>query len=260
MSYGGVASIYGELLTMERYLIVNADDFGLSPSVNLGVIDAFHAGSVSSVTIMTNMSGFEDAVEHIYTHSKLGIGMHFNLTYGSPINPPERVPSLVDEYGKFSSRLANKWTEGDILLELVSQWNRLLKVGLNPTHIDSHQHIQMYPTVYKQMVTFAHTNQLYMRRTIFDPVMGMNHPKRTDYFIMDTYYEEDGLSRLEQYLRNLRPGVTELMCHPGYVDSIVTATSEWTYVREMEHGVFTQPIIKKLLNELKIQLINFDDI
>ncbi|WP_353052407.1 carbohydrate deacetylase [Bacillus thuringiensis] len=245
---------------MEKRLIINADDFGLSPSINRGIIEAFEVGSISSATLMANTPGFEDAVEHIYRHSKLGIGMHFNLTYGSPINPPECVPSLVNAHGEFAYQLNEKWEEQDILLELMSQWECLIKAGLNPTHIDSHQHIQMYPNVYKQMVLFASSNHLCMRKTIFDPIIGMERPKSVDYFIMDIYFEGDGISRLEQHLRNLKPGITELMCHPGYVDSIVEVISDWTYVREIECHVFTQPSIKRLINELGIKLISYKDV
>lgn len=73
-----------------------------------------------------------------------------------------------------------------------------------------------------------------MRKTIFNLVIRVNHPKSTDYFIMDTYFEGDGISRLERHFQNLKFGVTELLCHPGYVDEIVTAVSDWTYVREIK--------------------------
>lgn len=245
---------------MEKYLIINADDFGLSPSVNRGIIEAFEVGNISSTTMMANMPGFEDAVEHILKCPTLGVGMHFNLTYGSPINPPERVPSLVNEHGRFSYQLANDWEEVDIFIELHSQWDRFIRAGLTPTHIDSHQHIQMYLKVYKQLVSFANLNQLYMRKTPFDPIIGMHPLKSTDYFIMDIYFEGDGISRLECHLQNLKPGVTELMCHPGYVDDIVTTVSDWTDVREIECHVFTQSIIKEFINKYGIHLVNYKEI
>lgn len=245
---------------MDKYLIINADDFGLSQSINKGILEVFKIGNISSSSLMANMPGFEDAVRHTEKYPTLGVGMHVNLTYGSPINSPERVPSLVNEYGVFSYKLANTWEEADISVELKSQWERLMKAGLNPTHIDSHQHIQMYPKVYKHMVSLANSHNISMRKTIYDPSVGITPHKKIDYFVMDTYFEGDGISRLLQHIQNLKCGVTEIMCHPGYIDSVVSTVSEWTYVREIECRVFSQPIIRELISELGIHLINYREI
>lgn len=80
-------------------LIVNADDFGYSKGVNLGIIEAHRAGVVTSTTTMVNMGGFEHAVQLARETPTLGVGIHLVLTCGAPVS--HDVPSLTDEHGRF---------------------------------------------------------------------------------------------------------------------------------------------------------------
>ncbi len=245
---------------MNKYLIINADDCGLSPSVNQGVVELHQMGYISSVTLMVNMPGFEDATRVIKENPNLGVGLHFNLTYGSPISDPENVPSLVNAGGEFSFEI-ERWKKDDVVTELSAQWSRFKKTGLQPTHIDSHQHIQKYPCVYEPMVLLAQKRNLPMRRMGQEPTIeGMQHPLSADRFILDFYFKGDGESRLEQHLKELQPGITELMCHPGHVDDYVKAISTWTDVREKEFEVFCNHELVSMLQKLDITLIHYGQI
>ena len=75
-------------------VIINADDFGYSQGINLGIIEAHKNGILSSTTMMANMPGFEHGVELAKNNPKLGIGVHLNLTCGKPLL--DNVPSLTD--------------------------------------------------------------------------------------------------------------------------------------------------------------------
>lgn len=77
---------------MNRQVIINADDFGLSPAVNRGIIEAYRAGGITSTSMMVNMPGLADAVHAARSLPGLGVGLHFNLTYGRPLSDP--APSL----------------------------------------------------------------------------------------------------------------------------------------------------------------------
>ena len=70
-----------------RRLIINADDFGLTPGVNRGIIQAHHRGIVTSATLMANGSAFETAAEAARTESNLGVGCHVVLLDGKPVSP-----------------------------------------------------------------------------------------------------------------------------------------------------------------------------
>ena len=140
---------------MFRRLIVNADDFGLARSVSTGIIDVYQAGQLSSTTLMVNMPGTEEAVDLAERHPGLGVGLHFNLTEGCPLTDAR---SLVDADGAFLLRgelirrsIRGRVEPSEITRELTAQLDRFVSLGLTPTHLDSHQHVHMVPTVFRAM-------------------------------------------------------------------------------------------------------------
>ena len=91
-------------MTTTRRLIINADDFGLSPGVNRGIVEAHASGSVTSTSMLVNLPAFGDAVHYAARSPGLGVGLHFNLTAGAPLSRAEDVPSLCDPAtGRFLS-------------------------------------------------------------------------------------------------------------------------------------------------------------
>ncbi|MBP1964473.1 carbohydrate deacetylase [Paenibacillus aceris] len=242
-----------------KYVIINADDFGLSPSVNRGIVEAFQAGGITSTTLMVNMPGFEEAVNLSRVHPELGVGLHFNLTYGSPVSSPRDVPSLVKQDGSFYDiKTACTREERDIEIELNAQWHRFLATGLRPTHLDSHHHIhQIFPAVFRAMNHLAVKENIPMRRSqTSQEAISPSHLK-TDHIILDTYDKQDGLHQLLHYLHQLPEGTTEVMCHPGYIDDTLRSISEWTEPREAEMAVYRDPMVKTTYQALGIQPIHF---
>lgn len=244
---------------MNKYLIINADDFGLSSGVNRGIIEAFDAGVVSSTTIMVNLSGFDDAIARLKGCSRLGVGLHFNLTYGCPLSPMNKVPSLVDETGSFSRKVEN-WEEAEVRIELTAQWCRLQNAGIKVDHLDSHHNVQKYRTVYRPMVILARQEKIAMRRLQTEPVINIPHPRSADRFIDDLYFEGDGLERIIKNFASIEPGITELMCHPGYADEEVFAISAWTTERERELEVLTQSEVTIALQRYRIKLTHYGEL
>lgn len=123
---------------MMKLLIVNADDFGLSPGVNYGIIEAHRHGLVTSTTAMMNAGGIEHAAEISADYPLLGVGLHFVLSYGRPLSA---MPSLVREghLGKWVWEVAKQGSlaDEDIVAELHQQFDRFVSLfGRQPTHID----------------------------------------------------------------------------------------------------------------------------
>jgi len=143
-------------------LILNADDFGLTKGVNEAVFDLASRDALSSTTVMINMPNAVDA-SLLVDFSKLGIGLHFNLTEGSPVVDPLLVPTLIDDQAQFHSqrefrkRLANnRIRKEEILTELRAQFKALRTlVGDRITHIDSHQNIHKAVPVAYALIQFA---------------------------------------------------------------------------------------------------------
>ena len=85
-----------------RRLIVNADDFGRSHSINEAVIRAHREGILTGASLMTNEPGFDEAVKLAKENPKLGVGLHLTLLCGHSALPPEKIPGLVNPRGEFS--------------------------------------------------------------------------------------------------------------------------------------------------------------
>ncbi|MGS0764850.1 carbohydrate deacetylase [Syntrophomonas curvata] len=241
---------------MTKYLIINADDCGLAPGVNRAIIDLHQAGVVKSTSLMVNMPGFQDAARRLVNIPTLGVGLHLNLSSGSPISPASWVPSLVDGEGGFSEEL--DWNERDIMIELKAQMNRLLTAGIRPTHIDSHRFTQDRKTVCRPMILLARSMKLPMRRTGWEPALDMRLPPGVDNFYAHAYFEDGGKNLLLENLRSLPHGTSELICHPGYVDECLESVCTWTQVREIEFGVLSDPEVLETIRALEIRLINYN--
>ncbi|WP_186327552.1 carbohydrate deacetylase [Paenibacillus sp. Y412MC10] len=246
---------------MNRQVIINADDFGLSPAVNRGIIEAYRAGGITSTSMMVNMPGLADAVHAARSLPGLGVGLHFNLTYGRPLSDPAAVPSLVRENGVFlDGKIRRSRNAADVAAELDAQWNRFLETSLFPTHLDSHQLLhQDDPVIYRVMAELACRHRIPLRRSqIEHPHLSPPALKMTDRVLLDTYGDSEGLQRLLCYIRSAPDGITEIMCHPGYVDDVLRGLSEWTEIRERELRVFTNPEIAWTMQACSIEPVNFN--
>lgn len=138
-----------------KRIIVNADDFGITDSVNAAVIDAFRAGCLSSTTLLVNGAAAGAAAELARTHPGLGVGLHFNLTLGASSAPRAEVTSLLRDDGQFPDRdelarrvLRGRVRAGEIRTELRAQLDAFAALGLAPTHVDSHQHVHAFPPIF----------------------------------------------------------------------------------------------------------------
>src|SRR5262249_40646690 len=120
----GLLSMHRPPSARMKKLIVNADDFGLTESVNRGVLEAHHRGILTSATLMANGAAFESAVALARAAPRLGVGVHLNLSEGRPVSDPGSVPSLVDERGPFYAspvRLLARILLGEVRLEEVER-------------------------------------------------------------------------------------------------------------------------------------------
>ncbi|MBI4677458.1 MAG: ChbG/HpnK family deacetylase [Elusimicrobia bacterium] len=162
-------------------IIVNADDFGLTPSVNQAVIECCEKGVVTSATLLANGPAFDEAAALAKTHPELGVGLHFNLTLGRPLCPPSQVPSLVDSQGSFLPRrrlefkaLCGRIDSRHVAIELEAQYRKLTQAGLKPTHLDGHQHAHVLPGVFRPVAEFCRKEGIAVRRP--SPAPLINRP------------------------------------------------------------------------------------
>jgi len=140
-----------------RRLIVNADDFGLTPGVNRAIVEAHVKGVVTSATLMANASGFEDAVRLAKSAPNLSVGCHVVLVDGFPLLSPSRIPTLTDgadsrRFAKSISRFGLRALRGrvdpnEVEMEVIAQIQKLQAAGLQPSHLDTHKHAHIFPQI-----------------------------------------------------------------------------------------------------------------
>jgi chitin disaccharide deacetylase len=156
---------------MDRRIIVNADDLGLSPSVNTAIFEVFRAGNLSSATMMASMPGTLDAAERVKDHPALAVGLHFALTEAQALGGRS---TLTDGEGRLQDRSTlmkavyrGRVDPADIARELTAQLDRLRELGIDPVHVDSHQHVHMAPKVFRAMQPILEAQGLPLR--LVDP-------------------------------------------------------------------------------------------
>ena len=128
-------------------LIVNADDFGLSASVNRAIIDSFESGLINSTTIMANMPGFAEAVDLAHERGiSKQIGVHLVLTEGQPLTDGLRsLPFLFDQELTHPSMkklmLIGSRARKAIFEEYATQIEKVRKSGIAISHLDTHHQV-----------------------------------------------------------------------------------------------------------------------
>ena len=140
-----------------KRLIVNADDFGLSTSVNAAVIRAHRDGILTSASLMVNEPGCAEAVALAKENPKLGVGLHLTLLMGHSALPPDKIPGLVNERGEFSNSpvgvgMAYFFKRGlreQLRAEIHAQFEKFRATGLPLDHVNGHLHLHLHPVVFK---------------------------------------------------------------------------------------------------------------
>ncbi|HUO33992.1 MAG TPA: ChbG/HpnK family deacetylase [Candidatus Acidoferrum sp.] len=134
------------------FLIVNADDLGMTHSITDGIFLAHSHGILTSASLMPNMPAAEYAVERLQDTRTLGVGCHLNICQGRSLLHLSEVPSLVDSSGLFHpplemARRLWRWQVNprEIEAEFRAQLRWVKIHGISPTHADSHHHMHLYP-------------------------------------------------------------------------------------------------------------------
>ena len=140
-----------------RRLIVNADDFGLSPSVNEAVVRAHRDGILTSASLMVNEPGFDEAVKLAKENPALGVGLHLTFLMGHSTLPPEKIPGLVNARGEFTNRpigagmdyFFKRSLRPQLRAEIHAQFEKFHSTGLTLDHVNGHLHLHLHPVIFQ---------------------------------------------------------------------------------------------------------------
>ncbi len=220
-----------------KYLIINADDFGASPGINRGILEAHCQGILTSTSLMVDMPAAAEAAQLRREVPKVSIGLHVCLT-------KEDANLVLDPADAERVRA-----------ELQRQYARCLDLlGQPPTHIDAHHNIHRNRQLLPHFLELARMHPLPLRE---------NSPVR---YFSSFYGQWDGETHLEQVsvqsllhmLRmEIRDGYTELSCHPGYIEPDLVSC--YRQEREAELHTLCDPAVRTALAELQITPISYHD-
>lgn len=244
-----------------RFLIINADDAGLHPDIDAGILDAARAGTVTSVSLFVNgLYTFEIGA---FLDSGVSLGLHFNLTIGHPCQglPPS---SLIGKNGAFfpdGHGRVDGFDEDDIRREIEAQFKRFREIaGSAPSHLDSHKHLhRRSETILGIMMEMAGEYRIPLRCQT-DTMRqhcrggGVATPDRFIGGVDPAPYWT--VERIRKELAGLPPGITEMMCHPGRKTGPIEGL-RYVAEREAEREALISSEIKDLL--AGIRLTNFHD-
>lgn len=275
--------------TTERRLIVNADDYNTDPERSRGIIEAAKNGILTSASVLTNMDGLDNALRELEQVLGPRIGVHLNLTRGKPLSPG--VQSLTGPQGDFLPK-GSAWRKalcrGYNLDEIRREWSAQIEAfcrrGLKPDHLDGNNHLHIFPGCAKICAELALRYNIRRVRLPLEPLpapglCGRAGLKRLFLALLAvrarSLFRAYGLCMPERmfgiafpdtgdpgsmlrFLKTLPPGVSELMCHPGYSASGVQSFS--CAARERELHALTCPSVRETIISERIRLISFSDL
>ena len=273
-------------------LILNADDFGLTAGVNRAILELHQAGSLTSTTLMARAAATEEAIVMARSAPTLGVGCHVVLVDGEPLLSARQLPSLVDQstgrfrptLGGFLQRLlTGRIAASEIEAETAAQIALLQSKGVALTHIDTHKHTHMFPSVLRPVLRAARAAGIRAVRNPFEPAWSRRATphapwiRRAEVHLLrllepafrrivaeEGFTTSDGAlgvlatgtldsATLTSLLAILPAGTWELVSHPGYNDAdLARAQTRLLASRDTEREALISITLKD-----EIELVNF---
>ncbi|WP_025190452.1 carbohydrate deacetylase [Enterococcus faecalis] len=257
-----------------KKLIINADDFGYTPAVTQGIIEAHKRGVVTSTTALPTSPYFLETMESARISAPtLAIGVHLTLTLNQakPILPREMVPSLVDEAGYFWHQ--SIFEEKVNLEEVYNEWDAqiisFMKSGRRPDHIDSHHNVHgKNKKLLGVALALARKYQLPLRnasrsietKDYLELYQDVRTPDEMLYQFYDKAISTETILQLLDMVVCSEGEVFEINCHPAFIDTILQNQSGYCMPRIREVEILTSQEVKEAIEERGILLANYESL
>ncbi len=267
-----------------RRLIVSADDFGLSPGVNAGIIQAHREGILTNASLMVNGAACAEAVELARRTPTLAVGLHLALLQGHATTTARESPGLVNAAGMFGNNavlggMRYFFTPGirtQIEREIRAQLQKFLGTGVPLSHVDGHVNIHMHPSVLAILLRLAPDYGIRAVRWPREPLrisLGLDRRflarkliEAVTFRCLTAYARPrlaahgirhpDQMFGLHQsghvtepyllgVLHALPPGVTEVYSHAAVVDAEARRWRPADYESEAELAALTSPRVRQ---------------
>jgi len=228
-----------------KKLIINADDFGLSEGINNGIVDCYRKAIVTDISIIPDSEAYEHAVNLARKNNIKNIGVH--ILFGEK-------GDLSKKYYRFPWKyFLGSMKDSEINQKIKNQISKIKNDGFNITHIDSHQHIHIVPKILNICLNLAKEFDIgFIRfpseaaiynildikntiRTLFlksmcavsKRILIKNNIKYNDYFYGQFYSGNLDSKKLSRIIADIKDGIAELSCHPGYLTEEIKQKYPW---------------------------------
>lgn len=269
-------------MSSQKQLVVNADDFGFTPDVNEGIVEAHGRGILTATTLMANGAAFEDAAQLARATPSLDVGCHLVLVGGRSLVTGKAFPLTVPQLLAAMAR-----REIRVYDELAAQVRRIVDAGIRPTHLDTHKHTHLAPPVLDAVARLGEefgirwvrrpfdfplnalrggvprvkrlaSGAMGLLRRRFHRVLEKRGCRTTDHFAGFQITGRFRTAALVELLGAIPPGSTELMCHPGRCgEPLRHARTRLKESREQELAALVAPEVREALVRNGIELVNY---
>lgn len=272
---------------VRRRLIVNADDFGRSKSINEAVTRAHREGILTTASLMVGEPAWAEAVMMARENPRLGVGLHITLQHGRCAHDPAQIPGLANEGREFGRNAVasgmrfffQRELRSQIETEIAAQFIRFHSTGLKLDHVNGHLHMHLHPVVFEILMRRAREWGISNFRLTRDPFWlnaqlaggkwfyrashaiiyrALSARSRTALTRRGIKYTPQVFGLLqnarvnETYVRKLLPrlpaGDSELYSHPSL--------DEFKH----EFDALVSPAVKQIVQDQGIELIRYQDL
>jgi predicted glycoside hydrolase/deacetylase ChbG (UPF0249 family) len=274
-----------------KVAIFHVDDVGMSHNSNMGAIKAVEDGIATSLSIMMPCPWVPEYASYLKTHPQTDAGVHLTLTSEwknyrwGPVTGKPAVPGLVDPGGylwKNVSDVLNHATTDEVETEIRAQIDKALSMGIEPTHLDSHmgtcfapQFIDRYVKVgiekkipilifggHMQYIGEEVGPRRLLVNSIAEKIWKAGLPVIDDLVTQPTRAKnyEEKKNELITLLRNMKPGITQIIVHCTVQTEVFSHISGSGPNREAELRLLTDPDIKKFIESEGIILTTWREL
>jgi chitin disaccharide deacetylase len=265
-----------------KLLIIHADDLAVAHSVDSASFDALAKNAVTSASIMVPCPWLTEVADYTKTHPDADLGLHLTLTsewktyrWGS-VAPSDKVPGLLGPDGTMWSDtpLVGQHAKPDEAeREIRAQIERAMALGIHPTHLDTHMgSVLASPEIFAAYVKLAHEFHLPFLAVRMPGAERLLASLSEKDIVLDALVIASPTVHADQWqefylnaVRNLKPGLTEMIVHLGHDDAELQAItvdhpdygSAW---RQRDYNVVTSPEFQKALQDNQVILVKWKDL